>query len=99
MGKSQSRLTRVVKEGRSRIPMGERKRAPVLVRVSAEMRSAIEAESDRTGRSLSAVAELWLEQARVLHRLHVVKPGGITDYGTRKRPGKCPDVQAHFEGF
>jgi hypothetical protein len=79
--------------------MSERKRAPVLVRVSAEMRAAIEAESERTGRSLSAVAELWLEQARVLHKLHVVRPGGITDYGTRKKPAGGPDLQQHFEGL
>lgn len=80
-----------------RSPANDRKRVPVLVRVSAEMRAAIEAESERTGRSLSAVTELWLEQARVLHKLHVCRPGGITDYGTRRRLN-APDLQGHF-GF
>lgn len=43
--------------------------------VSRDLRAALEAEARRSGRSLSAVAELWLEQARVLHKIEAA-PGG-----------------------
>lgn len=38
-------------------------------RITAETRAALDAEASRTGRSLSQVAELWLEQARFLSEL------------------------------
>jgi hypothetical protein len=43
-------------------------------RITAETRSALEAEASRSGRSLSQVAEVWLEQARFLSELS--KSGG-----------------------
>lgn len=38
-------------------------------RVTAETRAALEAEAQRTGRSMSQVAELWLERGRILTNL------------------------------
>lgn len=45
----------------------ERKRAQISCYVSADLRLALVDEAERSGRSLSQVIELWLEQARVLH--------------------------------
>jgi hypothetical protein len=42
------------------------KRSVLNARITGEMRAALKAEAERTGRSLSAVAELWLE---IAHRL------------------------------
>jgi hypothetical protein len=38
-------------------------------RITAEMRAALEAEADRTGRSKSQVAEIWMEQGRSISAL------------------------------
>lgn len=40
------------------------KGATMATRITAETRAALEAEAERTGRSLSQVAEMWLEEAR-----------------------------------
>jgi hypothetical protein len=42
------------------------KGSAILARVTQELRQAIDAEAERTGRSISQVVELWLEQARAL---------------------------------
>lgn len=44
-------------------------RSAVLIRITAEMRSAIDAEAATSGRSISQVCELWLEDGRFLHAL------------------------------
>lgn len=41
------------------------KSATVATRVTAELREAMDRESERTGRSLSAVCEVWLERGRL----------------------------------
>lgn len=38
---------------------------PLQARITEELRGALEAEAERTGRSLSQVAELWMERARL----------------------------------
>jgi len=40
------------------------KGSAVLIRVTQETRDALDAEVERTGRSLSQVAEIWLDEAR-----------------------------------
>lgn len=37
---------------------------PLQARITEELRGALEAEAERTGRSLSQVAELWMELGR-----------------------------------
>ena len=59
-----------VRPGRKPKPEGRRNAVPanaghVQVRVTREVREALEAEAERTGRPLSRVAEKWLESGRV----------------------------------
>ena len=48
----------------SRKPPKSGKGSALQARITDDMRKSIEAEADRTGRSLSQVAELWLEFGR-----------------------------------
>ena len=45
-------------------PLNHGKGSVLNARVTGEMRAALEAEAERSGRSLSGVVELWLELAR-----------------------------------
>ena len=51
---------------RGRPAMGPKsgKGAVLTTRITAETRAALEAEAERTGRSISQVTEIWLEEAR-----------------------------------
>jgi hypothetical protein len=52
------------------------KGATLATRITAETRAAIEAEAERTGRSISQVAELWIEEARKGHGQYLDRLGG-----------------------
>jgi hypothetical protein len=80
-------------------PRPNRPRRPIATTVSADMRTAIEDEAARSGRTMGAVIELWLEQARVLHKLRVTSPGGVADHGRKKKGAEAPLDQQHFPGF
>jgi hypothetical protein len=54
--------------GKSSGPRGG-KGATMATRITREMRAALEAEAERSGRSIGQVAELWLEEARQLNAL------------------------------
>ena len=41
------------------------KRENFATRITSEMRQSLDAEAERTGRSVSQVAELWLERGRL----------------------------------
>lgn len=55
--------------GRPPLPPEQGKRASYATRTTPQMRAALEAEAARTGRSVSEVAERWLEQGRTVDRL------------------------------
>lgn len=55
------------------VPKGG-KGSAVLVRVTQEMRDALDQEALRTGRSIAQVTELWLEQARTFQVLGPTAP-------------------------
>lgn len=61
-----------------RPPQGPKsgKGATLATRITAETRQAIEAEAERTGRSISQVVELWLEDARKGHADFLQRFGG-----------------------
>lgn len=63
----------------------ERKRAQVSCYISADLRAALVVEAERSGRSISQVAELWLEQARVLHMT-----GQAPEGGQKERDAEAP---------
>lgn len=70
-------------------------------RVSLDTRQALEAEAERSGRTIGQVAELWLEQARALHALGMGTPVSIRE-GSRKRKAAkdaLDALQMRFEGF
>lgn len=62
----------------------DRKRAQVSCYISADLRAVLVAEAERSGRSLSQVIELWLEQARVLHAV------GVADAAAKEKGAEAP---------
>ena len=56
----------MAREAKGRPPKGPKagKTATLATRITAETRAAIEAEAERTGRSISQVTEIWLDEAR-----------------------------------
>jgi hypothetical protein len=54
-------------ESKGRPPKGPKsgKGATLATRITAETRAAIEAEAEHTGRSISQVTEIWLDEARI----------------------------------
>lgn len=86
----------MAKVGRKRIYHDE-KRVSITCRIGREMRLLIEEESEASGRSISSVVELWLEQARVLHTLRLMHPrgpGGSFDPPRKKKA--LEDIQGRF---
>ncbi len=69
-----------VKNRGGRPPQGPKsgKGATLATRITAETREAIEAEAVRTGRSISQVAEMWLEEARKGRADYLSRMGGNT---------------------
>ncbi len=69
-------------------------------RISFDVRSALEAEADRTGRSISQVADRWLDAARAGHASFLDMIGGDAEVGAainklveiaRAVRASCPD--------
>lgn len=56
-------------KGRPPLAPGKAKRASYATRTTPAMREAINREAERSGRSVSEVAERWLELGRVAERL------------------------------
>jgi hypothetical protein len=55
------------------------KGSAVLIRVTQETRAALEAEADRTGRSLSQTAEIWLDAASKGQAEYMQRMGGSAE--------------------
>lgn len=56
------------------------KRATVATRITIETRRALDAEAERTGRSVSQVAEIWLDEARKGHAQYHQLIGGTAKF-------------------